>query len=131
MISLFFDCIINLCVVVLQSEEVAAQMGEYPKEIQSEGGSCLDDERYHWVTAGGRWRRFPTLSRERRRQLDDMKKTLEDKPRITKKDCYRELSMIAKHFPVTADSSLTEYRGAQANYIDYINSLKHGNPDNW
>ena len=49
---------------------------------------------------------------------------------LTKKDCYRELSMIAKHFPVTANSSLTEYRGAQANYIDYINSLKHGNPDN-
>lgn len=64
------------------------------------------------------------------RQIHDLQRMFKDKPRITKKDCYRELSMIAKHYPVTAKSSLTEYRGAQANYIDYVNSLKHGNPDN-
>ena len=66
----------------------------------------------------------------RAQQIQDLQRMFKDKPRITKKDCYRELSMIAKHYPVTAKSSLTEYRGAQANYIDYVNSLKHGNPDN-
>ena len=126
---------LNLCIVVLQNEELTARLSEdkgmpYPKDIQSAGVSGV--LMMNGIT-GERRRalaQIADLIKGTRRQLDDMKKTLEDKPRITKKDCYRELSMIAKHFPVTADSSLTEYRGAQANYIDYINSLKHGNPDN-
>ena len=126
---------LNLCLVVLQSEQMAAQMAEekgesYPKDIQSE--AVRDVLMMNGIT-GERTRALAMVAdliKGTRRQIDDIKKTIEDKPRITKKDCYRELSMIAKHFPVTANSSLTEYRGAQANYIDYINSLKHGNPDN-
>ena len=64
------------------------------------------------------------------RQIEELRKTLTDKPRITKRECLQELSMINKHFPIKISDTLSDYRGAQANYIELINSMKHGNPDN-
>lgn len=64
------------------------------------------------------------------RQIEEIRKTLKDRPRITKADCLRELAMVNKHFPINLRSSLSEYRGAQANYIELINSMKRGNSDN-
>ena len=60
-------------------------------------------------------------------QIRDLQASFKDKQRITKRDCYRELSMIAKHYPVTAKSSLTEYRGA-GQLHDYVNFIEAWKP---
>ena len=95
---------LNLCLVVLQSEQMAAQIAEekgesYPKDIQSE--AVKDVLMMNGIT-GERSRalaQVDDLIKGTRRQLDDIKKTIEDKPRVTKKDCYRELSMMPSISP--------------------------------
>jgi hypothetical protein len=67
------------------------------------------------------------------RLLKDITKTFEERGKIknTKADCMKQLMMIAKHFPVSLKSSLSEYRGAQRNYIELVEAMKKdGNTDN-
>lgn len=109
---------LHLCYIVLQRRDSQACM-----DVLASFGITGDRERAVALCAD--------MIKGTQGQIRDLQASFKDKPRITKRDCYRELSMIAKHYPVTAKSSLTEYRGAQANYIDYVNSLKHGNPDNF
>lgn len=67
------------------------------------------------------------------RELREISRTFEErgKVKITKSDCMRELMLVAKHFPVSLKSSLSEYRGAQRNYIEMVEAMnKNETADN-
>ncbi len=103
---------LNLCYIVLMtkdSDDVKALLGSMG--ISGDRKKML--KRTMDVYKG-------TISR-----LKEVREDMKTK-KIKKIQCLRELALINKHFPVTLQSSLSEYRGAQKNYLE---KTKHGNSD--
>ena len=61
-------------------------------------------------------------------KIDDIDRELGERKRPTMAECMRQLSVIKTYVPVSLDTTLAEYRGAQQLVIEM--NRKHGKSDN-
>lgn len=103
---------LNLCYIVLSTKQ-----SEDVKEILNLMGIVGEREKL--------LKRTMDVYKGTISRLKEVRSEMQSK-KIKKIQCLRELALINKHFPVTLQSSLSEYRGAQKNYLEKI---KYGNTD--
>ncbi len=101
----------NLCYIVLSTKQ-----SEDVKEILNSMGIVGDREKL--------LKRTMDVYKGTISRLKEVRSEMQSK-KIKKIQCLRELALINKHFPVTLQSSLSEYRGAQKNYLEKNQVWKH------